>query len=44
MLMGSLNTDLDNKQALLNYEQASKLAKTEADKTLIITKMSDLNA
>nr|WP_294794670.1 DUF6596 domain-containing protein [uncultured Mucilaginibacter sp.] len=44
ILMGYLYTDLDNKQALINYEQALKLAKTQADKTLINKKISHLNA
>lgn len=42
MLMGNLYTDLDTEQALLNYQQALKLAKTQPDKDLINKKISYL--
>ncbi|MFD0751380.1 RNA polymerase sigma factor [Mucilaginibacter calamicampi] len=35
MLMAYLYTDIDTKQALFSYQQALKIAKTDADKTLI---------
>jgi RNA polymerase sigma factor (sigma-70 family) len=44
MLLGYLYTDIDNKQALFNFEKASGLAKTKVDKTLIFKKINDLNA
>lgn len=43
MLLGHLYTGIDNQQALFNYGKALTLAKTEADKNLIIKKMSSLN-
>jgi len=43
ILMGYLYTDLDTKQALLNYELALKLAKTQTDISLINKKIGDLN-
>jgi RNA polymerase sigma factor (sigma-70 family) len=44
MLMGYLYTDVDAKQALLNYERALKLAKTKTDKDLINKKINCLGA
>ena len=42
MLIGYLYTDVDTKQALFNYQQALKLAKTKADMDLINKKISCL--
>jgi len=44
MLMGYLYTDLNTKQALFNYEQALKMAKTDADKNLISSNINILLA
>ncbi|MGY3213513.1 RNA polymerase sigma factor [Mucilaginibacter sp. HD30] len=43
ILMGYLYTDLNTQQALLNYEVALKLAKTQTDISLINKKIRDLN-
>lgn len=43
MLMGYLYTGIDKNLALFNYEKALRLTKTQADKTLIIKKISHLN-
>lgn len=42
MLMGYLHTDLDRRQAQLNYEHALKLAKSQPDKDLIKNKINSL--
>jgi len=44
ILMGYLYTDLNTKQAVFNYKQALKLAKTDADKNLINRKINILLA
>ncbi|MEZ0131660.1 RNA polymerase subunit sigma, partial [Flavobacterium sp. LBUM151] len=42
-LLGNLYTDLDNKKALQNFENALGLAKTKADKNIIIKNMEHFN-
>jgi RNA polymerase sigma-70 factor (ECF subfamily) len=42
MLLGELNTDIDNKKAIINFKQALSLAKTPADKQAVQKKMDKL--
>lgn len=43
-LLGYLHTNLDNKQAIKNFEMALQLAKSNADKSTITKKLHDLKS